>query len=230
MSRQLKIVFFSIVLILAFLNKCGSDIGDSISLPKRVPKTVSPGTNSSNNLNSRESDRTIDRIKENQRKLEESTKRIKELEIPTLNCPVSYPSSGYSPYDAVYGSGIYHQTDNAIEVTAPIQRDIVFLLKDVNTGRMIRNEFIKSGAVFTLTKIPFGDYKFFYTYGSKWCEQATFKTYSNMGNFTSGYGISKSDDWIDFEFDRGYYGTYTLKLQMVSNGNLETEEASEDEI
>ncbi|MDA8571060.1 hypothetical protein N9K91_04050 [Schleiferiaceae bacterium] len=145
-------------------------------------------------------------------------------------CLVSYPSNGYSPYDDIYGSGIYHQTENIIEVTSPTSRDIVFLLKDVYTGKIIRNEFIRSNSQFSLTKVPFGKYKFYYTYGTEWCVDQSFKSYDGAGNFSKDYAISKSEDLVDFEFEHGYYGTYTLKLQMALNGNLETESASEDEL
>lgn len=239
MNRQLKILFYTIVLALAFLNKCGPTLRSTFSMPverrsaapKVSPSTVKPEESSSPSNYLRE---TLKDYEDLQKKLDELKQYtpidISNIESPETDDKISSPSNGYSPYDEIYGKGIYHQTDNAIEVTAPVQRDIVFLLKDLSTGRFIRNEFIRRGSTFSLTKIPYGNYKFYYTYGSGWSEEASFKSYARAGNFTIGYAISKSDDWRDFEFERDYYGTYTLKLQLVTNGNLETEAASEDEI
>ena len=151
-------------------------------------------------------------------------------EASTTNHSSFQPDNGYSPYDEIYGAGIYHNTENSIQVTAPSQRDIVFLLKNLSTGRFIRNEFIKRGSTFSLTEIPYGDYKFYYTSGTSWSENESFKGQEGAGNFTFGYTITKSEDIKDFEFEKGYTGEYTLVLQMVENGNLESEPATEDEI
>lgn len=239
MNRQLKILFYTIVLALAFLNKCGPTLRSTFSVPverrSAAPK-VSPST-----VKPKESTSPSDAIRESQSDYEDLLKKIDELEqytpidISNIESPesdykISSHSNGHSPYDEIYGKGIYHQTENAIEVTVPKGRDIVFLLKDLGTGRFIRNEYINAGTTFSLTKIPYGNYKFYYTTGSAWSDEAKFKTFEKAGNFQLGYRIVKSDDWRDFEFERGYSGTYTLTLQAVMNGNLETETASEDEI
>ena len=151
-------------------------------------------------------------------------------ETSTTNHSSFQPDNGYSPYDEIYGAGIYHYTENSIQVKAPSQRDIVFLLKNLSTGRFIRNEYIKRGSTFSLTEIPYGDYKFYYTSGTSWSENESFKGQEGAGNFTFGYTITKSEDIKDFEFEKGYAGEYTLVLQMVENGNLESEPATEDEI
>jgi len=42
--------------------------------------------------------------------------------------------------------------------------------------------------------------------------------------------VSKSDKFFDVEFEDGYYGTYSLTLQLLSNGNLKTVEGSESDL
>lgn len=235
MNRQIKIIIYSIVLVLAFLNKCGPELRSTYAVPTKgrssTPRVKPASTSPKQSTRPRNIQETQTDLEDLQKKIDELKKyKPIDIEVPKSPYKISSPSNGYSPYDEIYGKGIYHQTDNAVEVTAPKERDIVFLLKDLSTGRFIRNEYIRRGSTFSLTKIPYGNYKFYYTYGKGWAEEAEFKSIQSAGNFTVSYGISKSDDWRDFEFERGYYGTYTLKLQLVSNGNLETESASEDEI
>ncbi len=142
------------------------------------------------------------------------------------------PQNGYSPYNSYFGSGIYNSEDaNFIEVSAPARSDIVFLLKDVRTGRTIRNEFIRKNTSFRLTDIPNGTYKFVYFSGNDWSNSKSMNNGRIRGGFTKNASFSKSDkpsDYIKFEY--GYYGGgYTLKLTQVYNGNLETESADEDD-
>ena len=141
------------------------------------------------------------------------------------------PESGFSPYDSYYGKGIYNNTtDNTIEVTAPLKKDIVIMFKDIYSGRMVRNEYIRANTKFSLTGIPYGNYKFFYLYGDDWSSNANFKGGVAKGNFLKDKGVGKSDKFFDVEFERGYTGTYSLKLQLYTNGNLSTVEGSESDL
>ena len=141
------------------------------------------------------------------------------------------PESGFSPYNSYYGKGIYNNsTDNTIEVTAPLKKDIVIMFKDIYSGRMVRNEYIRANTKFSLTGIPYGNYKFFYLYGDDWSSNANFKGGVAKGNFLKDKGVGKSDKYFDCEFEDGYYGTYSLKLQLYTNGNLSTVEGSESDL
>ena len=151
--------------------------------------------------------------------------------IVPISFPTPRPVNGFSPYNNYYGSGIYHNsTDNTIKVTAPLSKDIVIMFKDIYSNRMIRNEYIRAGNIFSLTGIPFGKYKFFYIYGDDWSAEADFKGGLAKGNFLKDKGVSKSDKFFDVEFEDGYYGTYSLTLQLLSNGNLNTVEGSESDL
>jgi len=155
---------------------------------------------------------------------------IDEIIVP-ISLPSPRPVNGFSPYNNYYGSGIYHNsTDNTIKVTAPLSKDIVIMFKDIYSNRMIRNEYIRAGNIFSLTGIPFGTYKFFYIYGDDWSAEADFKGGLAKGNFLKDKGVSKSDKFFDVEFEDGYYGTYSLTLQLLSNGNLKTVEGSESDL
>tara|TARA_B100000925_G_scaffold174317_2_gene131333 strand:+ start:2298 stop:3239 length:942 start_codon:yes stop_codon:yes gene_type:complete len=155
--------------------------------------------------------------------------------IPPIKTPIIYPTSrpsnGYSPYDSYYGKGIYNNsTDNTIKVTAPLSQDIVIMIKDIYSSKTIRNEYIRAGTTFSLTGIPYGTYKFIYLYGNDWSANANFKSGSTKGNFLTNKGVGKSNKFYDVDFKVGYYGTYSLTLQLLSNGNLTTVEGTEDDL
>lgn len=237
MTRKTKIGLYSILLLASIFFKYSDFSSFEFQKPNiqnSEPRTTKPyNPKKTNSLRNTELEKKLKELEDIKNSFDPNKfKPIKPLDIGLANpdYTISHPNNGYSPYDNIYGKGVYHQTNNTAKVTAPLQRDIVFLLKDLSTGRFIRNEFIRRGSTFSLTQIPYGSYKFYYTYGTEWSEQAPFKDYKNAGNFTKGYAISKSDEWKDVEFENGYSSTYTLVLQLVTNGNLETEAASEDEI
>ena len=141
------------------------------------------------------------------------------------------PENGYSPYNSFFGKGIYkNKTDNTISVSSPSFSDIVFLLKDINTNRTIRNEYIRSGSTFNLTGIPYGTYTFTYFSGKNWSNDVLLKNGQIKGGFTKSMSFSKSEKIKDrMTFEEGYYGTYTIKLTQELNGNLETQSSNENE-
>jgi len=167
----------------------------------------------------------LNEITNSENKLEDEN-----IEIPSYS-PTSRPVNGFSPYNNLYGKGIYdNSTDNIINVTAPLTADIVIFIKDIYTERNIRNEYVRAGSAFSMTGIPYGTYKFIYTYGNDWCSYAPFKNGQSNGNFLSDKGVGKSDKIFDVDFEVGYYGTYSLTLQLMTNGNLVTVQGSENEI
>ena len=144
---------------------------------------------------------------------------------------ITRPISGFSPYNSYYGKGVYSRgTDNSVKVTAPKSSDIVFLLKNIKTRRTIRTEYIRANSEFILTDIPYGKYKFYYLYGKDWSPEENFKGGVAKGNFLTNKRVSKSDETFDFDFQEGYYGTYEVVLQLISNGNLETVSSNENEL
>lgn len=138
-------------------------------------------------------------------------------------------SNGESPYDKYFGSGRYEETENSVIVKASSNSDVVFILIDVNSGRKIRNEYIRRGTVFSLTKIPYGTYDYMYYSGLDWSDDLPINS-SIKGGFTRNSSFTKNSYSSDrLEFNRGYYGSYEITLYEVANGNLETKSASASE-
>ena len=148
----------------------------------------------------------------------------------SINLIAQTPQNGYSPYDSYFGSGVYNETQNSVIVNTPKNSDIVFLLRNVYTGKTIRNEFIRRNSTFELTKIPYGTYEFVYFSGTGWSQNVYMKNGRIRGGFTSNKSFSKSEYIKDrMEFERGYYGSFTLTLTQVAYGNLDTQPADEDD-
>ena len=104
------------------------------------------------------------------------------------------------------------------------------MIKDVYSGKTIRNEYIRASSIFSLTGIPYGTYKFYYLHGNDWSSNADFKSGLAKGNFLTNKGVGKSNKFYDVEFEVGFYGTYSLTLQLLSNGNLTTVEGTENDL
>ena len=157
---------------------------------------------------------------------------IQHFELPPfVGKSISFPKSGYSPYNSYFGKGIYNNSaDNYIKVTAPISYHIVFLLKDVYSKRTIRNEFIRKGSTFDLTGIPYGTYEFSYFSGDDWSDEQEMKNGEIKGGFTKNKSFSKSEQYKDrMEFRSDQYGGYEIKLISTVSGNLSTQTSNEDE-
>ena len=141
------------------------------------------------------------------------------------------PKNGYSPYDSYFGKGVYNNsTNNSVSVSAPLLSDIIFLLKDYNSGLTIRNEYIRGGSTYNLTGIPYGTYTFSYFSGTNWSKDISMKKGRIRGGFSKNKSFSKSEKIKDrMNFKTGYYGSVTIKLTQRVNGNLETQRSNEDE-
>lgn len=214
MSREVKLIVFGLILLFAFYNKYNSqeELTDSSRVKSSTNiKGAKPAGNSSTPNN-------------NTRDKGDDWEQYRVYDTYT-------PVNGYSPYDRYFGKGIYNNSaDNTIYVKTPKNRDIVFLLVDVYSKKIIRNEFIRAGTTFDLTGIPYGTYSFKYFSGNNWSDNYPVNNGKIMGGFTKNSSFSKSDKWSDnMTFERGYYGSFTLTLTEVVGGNLETESTTEDD-
>ena len=218
MSREAKIIIFGLILLFSFYLKwCDREDGDTKrfsetdsynTLPKRknVPKRKNiPRRNTNKNYN--------------------NSNQFKDC------IDLNPPKNGYSPYDSYFGKGKYnYNADNTITVNTPIKSNIVFLLKDVYSGKTIRNEFIRKNSTFKLTNIPYGTYEFSYFSGQDWDDNIYVNNGKVKGGFTCKKSFSKSEKFSDrMDFPEGYYGGFELTLTQVAGGNLETENINEDE-
>ena len=147
----------------------------------------------------------------------------------TENYSIRVLSNGDSPYDKYFGAGRYEDTQNSVLVKASSNSDVVFILIDVVAGRKIRNEFIRRGTTFNLTKIPYGTYDYMYYSGSDWSDDFPVNQ-TIKGGFTRNSSFTKNSYSSDrIQFERGYYGSYEITLYEVANGNLETKSATPKE-
>ena len=238
MSKQAKIIIFSLILFASFIMKhCNED--KSYVSQKRT-NNPSKNIGGADNLGLEEKSNNSKKIIKPSDLPPPPKKLISDEDIRALDKireKIDYisatprPENGYSPYNSLFGAGVYNNsTKNSMAVTAPEKADMVIFIRNVYSGKTIRNEYIRANTTFSLTGIPYGNYKFLYLYGRTWDANTDFKSGAAKGNFMNDRGVGKSDDSIDFEFKTGYIGTYTLKLQLIQNGNLETVPASEDEI
>jgi hypothetical protein len=165
--------------------------------------------------------------KYNNGKLTSTSPKNKEFDIDSPDY-TTIPQSGHSPYDAYFGKGIYNDTDNSIVVTAPAKTHVVFVVINTYTKRRIRNEFIRKGETFTMTKIPYGTYDYMYFTGRNWSKNVLINNGTVRGGFKDYQSFNKNEDNKDqMEFERGYYGSYTIRLKQTIGGNLETKSTSE---
>ena len=142
---------------------------------------------------------------------------------------MTIPSTGSSPYDKYFGKGIYNETENYIEVTASEKTHVVFVLINTLTKKRIRNEFIRKGETYRMTKIPYGTYDYMYFTGRNWSNELTINKGKVKGAFKDYQSFNKNKFNSDqMEFKNGYYGGFTIKLVQTIGGNLETKSTSED--
>jgi len=217
MSREAKIIIFGLILFFSFYLKwCDREEVEKSSFDpktswKKKPETKKPKAYDYN-------DKT-------------STNKKDPLEILRDCIDLNPPKSGYSPYDSYFGKGKYnYKADNTITVNTPSKSNIVFLLKDVYSGKTIRNEFIRKNSTFKLTNIPYGTYEFSYFSGQDWDDNIYINNRKVKGGFTCKKSFSKSEEFSDrMDFPEGYYGGFELTLTQVVGGNLKTEDIDEDE-
>ena len=140
------------------------------------------------------------------------------------------PKSGYSPYDRYFGKGVYHSTDNSVVVKASNNTHVVFILIDTYTGKRIRNEFIRKGETFTMTKVPYGTYDYMYFTGRNWSKDVMINNGKIKGGFKDYQNFQKNKTGRDqMNFKTGYYGSYRIELTSRVGGNLKTQSTSEQD-
>ena len=169
-------------------------------------------------------------IRENEetRKSTPASKNKNKFNIDDIDY-LAVPQTGSSPYDSYFGKGVYNETDNYIEVKAPTDTHVVFILINSNTNRRIRNEFIRKGETFKMTKIPYGTYDYMYFTGRNWSNNLTINNGKVKGAFKDYPSFNRNKYQTDqMEFERGYYGGYEIKLVQSVGGNLETQSTSEN--
>ncbi len=142
-------------------------------------------------------------------------------------------NNGDSPYNSVFGSGVYDKSvNNWVQFKNGNAHDVVICLVNVYSDRTIRNEYIRAGSTFQMTNIPNGTYYIKGFYGNDWNPYKKIDGTNIKGGFDTNFSFSKSDGYGDRLSlqDNGYqYSTYEVTLYSVSNGNMSQEGISQSE-
>lgn len=143
--------------------------------------------------------------------------------------------TGDIPYKDAFGRGLYNKNSlSELELINHSLKDAVVLLCDAE-DKVIRNIFISHGDTYIMKKIPKSICIVKVMQGYSWNSDKDNGENFPKGGFMQDVSYSKTD-WGDaFHFvpesvEGGYsYPTYSLTLHKVENGNMNSEDISQDE-
>jgi hypothetical protein len=145
----------------------------------------------------------------------------------TTDLPYIYLSNGDSPWSSCIDVGVpFYDQDSPcyLTVRSPKDVDVLILLKDVETGRIIRNEYIQKSSEFNFSSMPIGRYILYYYSGIGWLASIN-SPIGCRGGFNSGSMFSRADEFLEFEFGpSGQYTAISITLYGVANGNMQSRE------
>lgn len=123
-----------------------------------------------------------------------------ELEmLEQMASPEAKKNSGYisnfdSPFDSVFGAGIYDDfSPHSIMVLSPPQPSVICLVENRAPWRTIRNEYLEGSSWIVLRDIPAGSYFFKINTGYRWNMQVK-NGGKNCGGFTKENAFFISSD------------------------------------
>ena len=190
MSKQAKIIIFSVILFASFLMKHCND--DSSSYKK--PSINKPNKNYG------------DRPSSSERKSNNTTNNY------------ARPDNGFSPYNSYFGNGVYNNnTRNAFIVKNDNSTDAVVLLVDAYSKRKIRNEYIRKGNTFSMTGVPDGTYYLRWISGNNW--SPNLQVGNLRGGFQKDQSFSETQsrkDWMQVDG----LAEWTVTLYSVAGGTV----------
>ena len=132
------------------------------------------------------------------------------------------PENGFSPYDEVFGKGIYNKSDgNNFIIKNSNSSHAVVLLVNVIGSRKVRNEFVRKGETFSMTSVPNGTYFLRWFSGNDWSPNIELGELT--GGFQSDVSFSQSDDVSDWMEVTGG-DQWTITLYAVNDGNMISED------
>ena len=132
------------------------------------------------------------------------------------------PKNGYSPYDKYFGKGVSSDTRNSFIIKNSNASDAVVLLVNAYNKKKIRNEYVRKGADFKMTKVPNGTYYLEWFSGNNW--SPNLKVGSNYkGGFRSDSSFTKTKDREDWMEVGNKYVSWTITLYNVPNGDVESQ-------
>ena len=128
--------------------------------------------------------------------------------------------NGSSPLNNCFGKGKYGgpcwvRFDNSANST-----DAIMCLINTHTGRTIRNEYIRAGTIFKMSRVPRGTYYIKGFYGNDW-NPTRRSACGTAGYFDSNQQFSASpDDTFEMVSNGRGFSTNTITLYGVENGNM----------
>ena len=213
MSRQAKIIIFSIILLFSIYQKQTND--DNITYEPRVTKKATP------------------KKKITKTKPKKYKPKIKKPIIPLgdYESTITYfptPKNGFSPYNQYFGKGIYNNNSgNEFVIKNSNQTDAVVLLVNAYTGRKVRNEFVNQGTNFKMTGVPNGTYYLEWFSGTFWSPELKVGT-RFKGGFQTKASFTKTKDASDWMKVEGYQ-IWTVTLYSVAGGDVESEKINAED-
>lgn len=213
MSRQAKIIIFSLILLFSIYQKQTND--NSSAFEPRVTKKDTPKKKTTKT--------TPKKYK---------PKRKKPL-IPLGNFKKTIewfptPKNGFSPYNQYFGKGIYNNNSgNEFIIKNSNQTDAIVLLVNAYTGRKVRNEFVSKGSNFKMTGVPNGTYYLEWFSGTDWSPELKVGT-RFKGGFQTDASFTKTTDRSDWMTVDGYK-QWTITLYSVAGGDVESKKINADD-
>ena len=225
MSRNSKIIIFSLVLIFSIYQKQSSS-DENISEEKRDEVVSTP--NSLNDL--------VDSVNKSNNNINNNV----EIDLPISSdeeeTAFNRPQNGFSPYDSYFGRGIYNNSvTNYVEIDNQTTNDAVVLLVNASNDRKIRNEYVRKGTKFKMTGVPDGVYYIRMMSGNNW--NPNIKVGPLTGGFSKNRSISgnsDSNDWMKIgttyaDSNGRYYEGFSQTLHGVVGGDVESESLTANE-
>lgn len=133
--------------------------------------------------------------------------------------------TGEQPYVEYYGENYVcsQQQCSAIEVTAPVNSDIVVIIKRNNdNGSVMSHAYIEAGDKYTFD-LPNGMFQPFFYYGEGWNPD------KEMGNGVKG-GFVKNESFSKDSPQRIDDCVLSYVLQLRKDGNFQTKRSNRDEM
>ena len=235
MSKQAKIIIFSVILFASFLMKHCSDDKSSYEKPnaKEEKSDWDP-----NDLGDSETETNDDRVKSSDfppiKTIDERPPLIidpPKWDIQEKLEPIKKlyktPENGFSPYNSYFGNGIYEKNNrNTFIIENTNSTHAVVILVDAYGNRKIRNEFIRKGESFSMTQVPNGTYYLRWISGNKW--SPILKVGNLLGGFQTDQSFSETEDKKDWMQVTGL-DQWTVTLYSVVGGTVGVEKINSDE-
>ena len=205
-------VIFTLIAIILLVRFCDSDFGPSYS-------TMEDKSGSQNTI--------TNEIKPDLPTLsEEKNTNNFDLDDDVIKYCVT-PKNGFSPYDAIFGRGIYsNYAENDFLIKNSQSSHAVVLLVNAYSGKKIRNEFIRKGTEFKMTKVPNGTYYLRWVSGNDWCPDIQFGNLT--GGFQTNMSFSETENSKDWMKVSGY-GGWEVTLYAVIGGDVAIEGINQNE-